>query len=166
MIPNAPDARTPATQGLGDPNRSGPANGEVSRARGTVGARPGPARATNDVRRALAPIEFTFDLRQTPADKVVGRVFAALDRIAADVTLLVILRDIPEMAGVTANVSALLGRAGYQSDMSRLPTGGQRMRIRSRNRPRDVAGAAPTTDSGVPDQAFESPPPDDPFSEN
>ena len=166
MIPDAPDARTPATQGLGDPNRPDPANGDSLRPRGAVGTRPAPARATGDVRRALAPIEFTFDLRQTPAEKVVGRVFAALDRITADVTLLVILRDIPEMAGVTANVSALLGRAGYQSDMSRLPTGGQRMRIRSRNRPRDVAGATPTGDTGAPDQSFESPPPADPFGDS
>ena len=92
-------------------------------------------------------------------------VFAALDRVTPDVTLLVILRDIPEMAGVTANVSALLGRAGYQSDMSRLPSGGQRMRIRSRNRPREVAGMAPAVDIGSSDQSFEAPPPVDPFGD-
>jgi hypothetical protein len=165
MISDAPDARPPATQGLGDPNRLNPANGEAPRPRAVVGARPAVARPTGDVRRALAPIEFTFDLRHTPADKVIGRVFAALDRITPDVTLLVILRDIPEMAGVTANVSALLGRAGYQSDMSRLPTGGQRMRIRSRNRPRDVAGTLSAAELEPADLAFDSPPPVDPFGE-
>ena len=165
MIPDAPDARIPATQGLGDSNRPGPANGESPRQRASTSVRSGVVRPTGEVRRALAPIEFTFDLRQTPAEKVVGRVFAALDRITPDVTLLVILRDIPEMAGVTSNVSALLGRAGYQSDMSRLPTGGQRMRIRSRNRPRDVAGARTTSDTEAPEQTFDSPPPVDPFGD-
>ena len=165
MTPDAPDARIPATQGLGDHHRPGPANGEAPRPRANPGVRSVAARSTGEVRRALAPIEFTFDLRQTPSEKVVGRVFAALDRITPDVTLLVLLRDIPEMAGVTANVSALLGRAGYQSDMSRLPSGGQRMRIRSRNRPRDVAGASPVVDTEATERAFEAPPPVDPFGE-
>jgi len=165
MTPDAPEVRTPAIQGVGDPHRPGQANGEAQRARANYGARPVVVRPTGEVRRALAPIEFTFDLRQTPAEKVVGRVFAALDRVTPDVTLLVILRDIPEMAGVTANVSALLGRAGYQSDMSRLPSGGQRMRILSRNRPREVAGMAPAVDIGSSDQSFEAPPPVDPFGD-
>jgi hypothetical protein len=165
MTPDAPEAKSPAIHGLREPSRPGLANGEAQRVRANSGVRTVAVRSTGEVRRALAPIEFTFDLRQTPAEKVVGRVFAALDRITPDVTLLVILRDIPEMAGVTANVSALLGRAGYQSDTSRLPSGGQRMRIRSRNRPREVVGMSPAATTESTDQSFEAPPPIDPFGE-
>lgn len=163
MTPDAPDTIIQAPQGLGDHYRSAPANSEAPRPRTGFG-RSGTARPTGEIRRALAPIEFTFDLRQTPAEKVVGRVFAALDRIAPDVTLLVILRDIPEMAGVTANVAALLGRAGYQSDMSRLPSGGQRMRIRSRNRPREAPAAM--TDVESVDLPYGAPPTTDPFGDD
>jgi hypothetical protein len=166
MTADAPDVRTPAPQALADPTRPERLNGDASRARGIPAIRQGSTRPSGEVRRALAPIELTFDLRQTPAEKVIGRVFSALDRIAADVTLLVILRDIPEMAGVTANVSALLARAGYQSDVSRLPTGGQRMRIRTRNRPREVSVASPSADGDGLEQPFESTPPNDPFGED
>ncbi|MCX5985733.1 MAG: hypothetical protein NTX54_04350 [Chloroflexi bacterium] len=109
------------------------------------GHRPAPMRSAPEVRRALAPIEFTFDLRETPPEKVLGRLFAGLDRISGDVTLLVLLRDTPELVGVTANAFHLLRTRGYASDMSRLPSGGQRLTIRPRNRRVD-AGAAPASD--------------------
>lgn len=118
----------------------GPANEPVGLTRGRtevgirqrVGTAPRSAqpRSTADVRRTLAPIEFTFDLRETPPDKVLGRLFAGLDRISGDVTLLVLLRDTPELVGVTANAFHLLRTRGYSSDMSRLPSGGQRLTIR------------------------------------
>ncbi len=159
MTSDAPDT-TPATE---EGPRRTPAQGATAR------ARPAPAprvtRPVGEVRRALAPIEFTFDLRQTPPDKVLGRLFAALDRVTPDVTLLVILRDVPELAGVTANAVALLARAGYVSDLSRLPGGGQRMRVRSRSRPRDpyLAEASETLEAaGAPDAG---PPANDPFPE-
>lgn len=107
--------------------------------------RTAPMRTLPEVRRTLAPIEFTFDLRETPPDKVLGRLFAGLDRISGDVTLLVLLRDTPELVGVTANAFHLLRTRGYASDMSRLPTGGQRLTIRPRNRRVD-AGPAPSSD--------------------
>ncbi len=106
------------------------------------GQRPAPMRSAPEVRRALAPIEFTFDLRETPPEKVLGRLFAGLDRISGDVTLLVLLRDTPELVGVTANAFHLLRTRGYASDMSRLPSGGQRLTIRPRNRRVDAAPAS------------------------
>jgi len=129
----------------------GPANEPVGLTRGRtevgirqrVGTAPRSTqlRSTADVRRTLAPIEFTFDLRETPPDKVLGRLFAGLDRISGDVTLLVLLRDTPELVGVTANAFHLLRTRGYSSDMSRLPSGGQRLTIRPRNRRVDVVPA-------------------------
>lgn len=109
------------------------------------GQRSAPIRSAPEVRRTLAPIEFTFDLRETPPDKVLGRLFAGLERISGDVTLLVLLRDTPELVGVTANAFHLLRTRGYASDMSRLPSGGQRLTIRPRNR-RVEAGPAPAND--------------------
>ena len=89
------------------------------------------------VRASNAPVELTLDLRATPPDKVLARLFGALERVAPDVTLLVLLRDTPEYAGVTANAHQALRSRGYASDTVRLPTEGQRLRVwRRREAPR------------------------------
>lgn len=115
------------------------------RQRTSTGHRYAQPRPAPEIRRTLAPIEFTFDLRETPPDKVIGRLFAGLDRISGDVTLLVLLRDTPELVGVTANAFHLLRTRGYSSDTSRLPSGGQRLTIRPRNRRVEV-GSAPAVE--------------------
>jgi len=94
------------------------------------GAAAGPSSIT--VRPSNALVELTLDLRLTPPDKVLPRLFGALERIAPDVVLLVLLRDTPEYAGVVANAASALRAQGYISDCSRLPAGYQRMRIRRR----------------------------------
>jgi hypothetical protein len=84
------------------------------------------------VRPSDAPIELTLDLRATPPDKVIGRLVGALERISADVTLYVLLRDTPEYVGVAASAYQVLRSRGYFSDSSRMPQGGQRIRIQRR----------------------------------
>jgi hypothetical protein len=79
-----------------------------------------------------AQVELSLDLRFTPPDKVLSRLFGALDRVGADVTLLVLLRDTPEYAGVVASAYQALRARGYLSDSSRFPPGGQRLRVRRR----------------------------------
>lgn len=169
MSTDAREALAAASPGAGAAVRPAPGAPPAARSRPFLAPRPSVPRSPGAVRRALAPIEFTFDLRQTPPEKVVGRVFAALDRVAPDVVLAVILRDVPEMATVTANIVALLSQSGYQSDMSRLPGGGQRMRIRSRNRPRAGAGEpsaieepAPAADGDAEREPDEVPAPEAP----
>lgn len=84
-------------------------------------------------RSSSAPVELSLDLRFTPPDKVLPRLFGALERIGADVTLLVHLRDTPEYAGVLANAYQALRARGYVSDSSRIPSGGQRLRVQHRS---------------------------------
>jgi hypothetical protein len=62
-------------------------------------------------------------------------VLGALERVAADVTLLVLVRDTPEYVGVLASTYQTLRRRGYFADSSRLPAGGQRLRIQRRREP-------------------------------
>jgi hypothetical protein len=92
------------------------------------------------VRSSNAPVELTLDLLGTPPDKVLARVFGALERISSDVTLFVLLRDTPEYVGVAASVYQALRGRGYASDSSRFPGGGQRLRIYRRG---EHARAAP-----------------------
>jgi len=87
-----------------------------------------------------APIELTLDLRNTPPDKVLSRLLGALDRVSQDVTLLVLIRDTPEYAGVSASIYQTLRGQGYFSDSSRMPQGCQRLCIR--RRPGSGRGAA------------------------
>jgi len=97
------------------------------------GARPqyGP-RPLPPVHASSAQVELTLDLRATPPDKILGRLFGALDQVGDDVTLLVLLRDTPEYVGVTSSAYQALRGRGYFSDSSRLPQGGQRLRIQRR----------------------------------
>ena len=87
--------------------------------------RPPPARPPNrpagQVRASNAQVELTLDLRFTPPDKVIPRLFGALERVGDDVTLLVLLRDTPEYAGVVASAYQALRAQGYASDSSRYP---------------------------------------------
>lgn len=85
------------------------------------------------LRSSSAPVELSLDLRFTPPDKVLPRLFGALERIGADVTLLVLLRDTPEYAGVLASAYQALRARGYVSDSSRVPSGGQRLRVQHRS---------------------------------
>jgi hypothetical protein len=77
-------------------------------------------------------VELTLDLRFTPPDKLLSRLFGALERVGPDVTLLVLLRDTPEYAGVVASAYQALRARGYLSDSARFPPGGQRLRVRRR----------------------------------
>jgi hypothetical protein len=98
------------------------------------------------VQSSQAPVELTLDLRSTPPDKVLARLFGALDRVGQDVTLLVLLRDTPEYAGVVASAYQALRARGYVSDSARVPPGGQRLRVqrrRDREGPRAPAFPAP-----------------------
>jgi hypothetical protein len=95
------------------------------------GPRAGP-RPLPPVRPSNAQVELSLDLRFTPPDKVLSRLFGALDRVGADVTLLVLLRDTPEYAGVVASAYQALRARGYLSDSARFPPGGQRLRVRRR----------------------------------
>lgn len=95
---------------------------------------PGPTqRPSPPARSSSAPVELSLDLRFTPPDKVLPRLFGALERIGADVTLLVLLRDTPEYASVLANAFQALRARGYVSDSSRVPAGGQRLRVQHRS---------------------------------
>jgi hypothetical protein len=87
------------------------------------------------VRPSSAPIELTLDLSATPADKVLPRLLGALERVSADVTLYVLLRDTPEYVGVAASVYQTLRSRGYVSDSARMPHGGQRIRVQRRREP-------------------------------
>jgi hypothetical protein len=128
-----------------------------------AGVRPahGP-RSLPPVRPSSAPVELTLDLRGTPPDKVLSRLLGALERISADVTLYVLLRDTPEYVGVAASAYQALRSRGYFSDSSRMPQGGQRLRVqRRREAPRLVFQApteeettyAPAPEPEQPDQA-------------
>ncbi|MGH2350972.1 MAG: hypothetical protein ACRDI2_18870 [Chloroflexota bacterium] len=101
----------------------------------------------------------TLDLRHTPPDKVLSRLFGALERIGADVTLLVLLRDTPEYVGVAASAYQALRARGYSSDSGRFPPGGQRLRIQRRGsvtRPADrLTAEAPAEDTYTPPPADE-----------
>src|SRR4029453_958787 len=82
------------------------------------------------------PVELSLDLRFTPPDKVLARLFGALERIGADVTLVVLLRDTPEYASIVASAYQALRSRGYASDSARFPPGGQRLRVHlPRDRP-------------------------------
>jgi hypothetical protein len=95
-----------------------------------------PARAAPPPRASNAPVELSLDLRFTPPDKVLARLFGALERIGADVTLVVLLRDTPEYASIVASAYQALRSRGYASDSARFPPGGQRLRVHlPRDRP-------------------------------
>jgi hypothetical protein len=80
------------------------------------------------VKPSAAAVELTLDLRGTPPDKVLSRLFGALERVSDDVTLIVLLRDTPEFVGVVSSVFQALRQRGYWSDTSRYPAGVQRLR--------------------------------------
>ncbi len=90
-------------------------------------------RAAPPVRASGAPIELSLDLRFTPPDKVLSRLFGALERVGPDVILLVLMRDTPEYASVLAGAYQALRARGYVSDSSRTPQGGQRLRVQRRS---------------------------------
>jgi hypothetical protein len=112
------------------------------------------------VRASNAQVELTLDLRFTPPDKVVPRLFGALERVGEDVTLLVLLRDTPEYAGVVASAYQALRAQGYASDSSRIPPGGQRLRVQRRG-----DQSAPRSAS-LPPRSATAPPPPEPRPES
>jgi hypothetical protein len=116
------------------------------------------------VRASNAPVELALDLFATPPDKVLARIFGALERVSAEVTLLVYLRDTPEYVGVAASVYQALRGRGYASDTSRLPGGGQRLRIRWRHEnQRHTPRFGPTSEVAfVPPPATDFPLPPEP----
>ncbi|HEX2035068.1 MAG TPA: hypothetical protein VHS99_12865 [Chloroflexota bacterium] len=112
------------------------------------------------MRPSTAPIELTLDLRSTPPDKVLSRLFGALERIGADVTLLVVLRDTPEYAGVVSSMYQVLHSHGYVSDSSRLPAGGQRIRVqRRRNAARPTRSSLAELTEPAPEPELDTTPP-------
>jgi hypothetical protein len=105
------------------------------------------------VRASSAPVELALDLRMTAPDKVLSRIMGALERVAADVTLLVLVRDTPDYVGVLAGAHQALRGRGYVTDSSRIPTessrvpvGGQRLRIYRRHEP----SRGPRPDAALP----------------
>jgi hypothetical protein len=111
----------------------------------------GAARALPPVRPSAAPVELILDLRATPPDKVLSRLLGALERISPDVTLIVLLRDTPEYAGVMAGIFQTLRGRGYLTDSSRFPPGGQRLRIRPGRARGGARGGAPEAEeTGAP----------------
>jgi hypothetical protein len=103
-------------------------------------------------------VELALDLRATPPDKVLSRLFGALDRVSADVTLLVLLRDTPEYVGVTASAHAALLQRDYVSDTSRIPGGGQRLRVQRRREARRGVVRGERETEAPPDPAYAPPP--------
>jgi hypothetical protein len=99
-------------------------------------------------------VELTLDLRFTPPDKVLPRLFGALERVGDDVTLLVLLRDTPEYAGVVASAYQALRAQGYASDSARVPPGGQRLRVQRR---RDQPSLRPSPGDRPPDPVYAPP---------
>ena len=71
----------------------------------------------------------TLDLRGTPPDRVVARLFGALERVSDDVTLIALVRDTPEFASALSAAYSALRQRGYWSDSSRFPAGVQRLKI-------------------------------------
>lgn len=80
-------------------------------------------------------IELTLDLRWTAASRLISRVTTAIDKIAEDVVLAVLLRDSPEYSSVVPQVYQTLRARGYATDTVRLPGGNQRLRATRRRRP-------------------------------
>ena len=119
------------------------------------GGRPRPGRAWEPrvppVKPSGAQVELSLDLRGTPPDKVLARVFGALERVSDDVTLIVLVRDTPEFVGVVSAVFNALRERGYSSDTSRFPPGVQRLRIfrRTARRPGGRPTHLPSTDEPV-----------------
>ena len=116
-----PDARQPAAATT--------SNGEGHRQSGSGVWEP----RVVPVRVSSAPVELTLDLRGTPPDKALPRVLGALERISDDVTLIVLLRDTPELAGAITSIFSALRQRGYWSDSSRFPAGVQRLKIARRS---------------------------------
>lgn len=79
-----------------------------------------------------SPVELLLDLRDTPPEKFLARLFGALERVAEDVTLLVQVRDTPEYIGVLSSTYSALRQHGYVCDSSRFPPGTQRLRVSHR----------------------------------
>ncbi len=83
-------------------------------------------------------VELTADLRDVPTDKLATRIRHVLDQVSREVTLIVWIHDRPDATPVLPVIYQELRAAGYYSDTTRLPQGGQRMRI-SRRQPRRPA---------------------------
>ncbi len=110
------------------------------------------------VRASGAPVELTLDLRGTPPDKMLARLFGALERVSEDVTLVALVRDTPEFASIVAAAYQALRQHGYWSDSSRFPAGTQRMRI-ARRGPRRGPGTVRGRDADRPAEPSYVPPP-------
>jgi hypothetical protein len=145
--PAEPDATRPQAQAAAPPAALSRHDGAVW-AGASSGRRPAPARPSG------AAVELTLDLRKTPPDKVLGRLLAALERVAPDVTLNVLVRDWPDYVGALANTHQTLRSRGYVTESSRLvaensgrPEGIQRLRVqRSREPSRGSRGDTPVKD--------------------
>ena len=74
-------------------------------------------------------VELTADLRDVPTDKLATRIRHVLDQVSREVTLIVWIHDRPDATPVLPVIYQELRAAGYYSDTTRLPQGGQRMRI-------------------------------------
>ncbi len=88
-----------------------------------------PIQSSGSYGSSSAPVELTLDLRGTPPDRVVARLFGALERVSDDVTLIALVRDTPEFASALSAAYGALRQRGYLSDSSRFPAGVQRLKI-------------------------------------
>ena len=125
-------------------------------------ARPATAAQPAAASRSLTwdpEVELTADLRDVPTDKLAARIRHVLDQVSREVTLIIWIHDRPDATPVLPVIYQELRAAGYYSDTTRLPQGGQRMRI-SRRRWRQAA-APPSQDSTPPTTAKSTTPVED-----
>ncbi len=95
-------------------------------------------------------VELTADLRDVPTDKLAARIRHVLAQVSTEVTLIIWIHDRPDATPVLPVIYQELRTEGYYSDTTRLPQGGQRMRISRRRWRRPPA--QPSQDS-APKQA-------------
>ena len=101
-------------------------------------------------------VELIADLRAVPTEKVTTRLWHVLSLISPEVTLIAWLHDRPDLAPVLARIYQELRREGYFPDTTRLPQGGQRMRI-SRRRWRRPSRSTATDTAATPPEGPPTP---------
>ena len=74
-------------------------------------------------------VELIADLRDVPTQKVIDRIRHVLAQVSSDVTLIIWVHDRPDMTPLIPVLYQELRGKGYYSDTTRLPQGGQRVRI-------------------------------------
>ncbi|MAG36499.1 MAG: hypothetical protein CL878_09695 [Dehalococcoidia bacterium] len=107
-------------------------------------------------------VELTADLRAVPTEKVADRIQHVLAQVSQEVTLIIWIHDRPDLTPVLPVLYQELRAEGFYSDTTRLPQGGQRMRISRRRWQRSSSQASrdnrPPATSPPPSPAEDSAP--------